>query len=439
MRRAPLALLAWLIGQAPLSAEEPRDAVERAVAALGGKDVLSRPTARKMKFQLAAPTGGVLMTGELLVQPPDRSKTTAKVKVADTETEVVQVRAGKKGWASGFGEGQIMDLTEEQLTAQAAAAHAERVGALVPLLNDKGFTLTGLPEEQVEGRPAVGVKAAYKGQPDVSIWFDKENGLPVKVSYSVMPGPLLPVTLVEHFMSNYRDPDDGAAEEKALAAAGVKIEAAAVRAFLHERAPGPEALQKAREAAKKLADESFEVREQAVADLLKLGPASVAPLEAAARDADLEVSRRARACLEQIKARLGTPATLAAVRWLGLKAPAGAAEALLELADGADALVTAEIKAALYALTQRPGGPPAALTAALADRSAARRAVAAAALGRDGGASLKEPGRRLYLPGLKQPMKITMRYDLGIPAVFEISEVSYYNRFDDKEFEKPKE
>src|SRR5262249_58447275 len=115
------------------------------------KERLSRPTARRLKYQLSALPGQALMTGELLVQPPDRTRTTAKVKVADTETEVVQVRAGKKGWASGIGEGQIMDLTEEQLTAQAAAAHAERVGALVPLLNDKGFTLTGMPQEQGEG------------------------------------------------------------------------------------------------------------------------------------------------------------------------------------------------------------------------------------------------------------------------------------------------
>src|SRR5262249_28990792 len=184
------------------------------------------------------------------------------------------------------------------------------------------------------------------------------------------------------FMSNYHDPDDGAAEEKALAAAGLKAEPDAVRAFLRKQVPDADAVQKARELVKKLADEDFAVREKAAADISTLGAAAVASLRAAARDEDLEVSRRARACLEQIRTRLGVPTTRAAVRWLGLKAPPGAAEALLELAEAADAGVTEEIKAALLALAQRPGGPPAALTSALVDRSPARRARPAAGPGR---------------------------------------------------------
>jgi hypothetical protein len=441
MRRL-LCLLALAACAAPARAEEPKAVVERAVAALGGKELLSRQTAWKFTFKATLDAGPDLaMQGEMLAQPPGRQKMSAKIKIGDQELEMVQVVDGKKGWrkTGGLGAPQgIMDVSEQELASQAGYAHTERVSRLLPLLEDRGFTLTALAEEKVEGRPAVGVKAAYQGQPDVSIWFDKESGLPVKAGYRNSPAPGLPEGLAEMLYGDYRDPDNGAAEEKALAAAGVKADAEAVRAFLKKQVPDADAVKKARDLVKKLAADDFDVREKAAAEVVTLGKAAVPALEAATLDDDLEVARRAKACLEQIKTRMGIPTTLAAVRWLGLKTPAGAAEALLELADGADASVTAEIKAALLLLAQRPGGPPAALKAALTDKSPARRAVAAAALGADGEAYLKSP-RRLYLPGLKQPMKLTMFRDGKKEAVLELSELHYYNRFDDKEFERPRE
>jgi hypothetical protein len=62
------------------------------------------------------------------------------------------------------------------------------------------LTLTALPEENVEGRPAAGVKAACRGQPDVSIWFDKQTGLPVKTAYRVAAGPNQPASLSEQLL-----------------------------------------------------------------------------------------------------------------------------------------------------------------------------------------------------------------------------------------------
>jgi hypothetical protein len=440
MRRLFLCLLVLAVGAGPSAAEEPKAIVERAVNALGGKDLLARQTAWKMTFRSDGPEGaGVTQSGQMAVQLPDRYMMKANLKIGDTEMVVMQAVVGKKGWMSGIGGGRVMDLPEQMLAAQSSYFHAERVGRLLPLLEDAGFTLTALPEEKVEDRPALGVKAAYKGQPDVSIWFDKETGLPVKRSFRMKPGDNLPEIRYETVLSDYRDPSDGSAEEKALAAAGIKAEGAAVRAFLKKQVPDPDAVKKARELVKKLADESFEVREKAASDLVALGTAAVGPLEAAALDDDLEVSRRARACLEQIKTRTGVPTILAAVRWLGLKAPPGTAEALLELADSAEASVTAEIQAALFTLARRPGGPPPALTAALADRSPARRAVAAAALGRDGGAYEKQAGRRLILTGGKVPMKTTMLYEGKRIGVVEYLEVRFYNRFDDKEFARPSE
>src|SRR5207245_5152124 len=53
------------------------------------------------------------------------------------------------------------------------------VSSLLPL-KGKAFTLTALDETKVDGKPASGIKIAYKGHGDVSLWFDKDSGLLVK-------------------------------------------------------------------------------------------------------------------------------------------------------------------------------------------------------------------------------------------------------------------
>jgi hypothetical protein len=430
------------VGAGPADAEEPKAIVEHAVKALGGKELLARQTAWKVKFQTTGPANtGVPLTADRLIQPPDRFKEVALYKLPKIgEMEIVHVVVGRTGWVSYPRLGEVMALEEETRAAEAAELHVERVLRLLPLLEDQGVTLSPLSEEVITGRAAVGLRAAYKGQPQVSVWFDKETGLPLKTSYRRPPATNRPAALFERLLSDYRDPSDGAAEEKALAAAGLKPDADAIRAFLKKQVPDPDSVKKARELVEKLADDDFDVRERAAAAVVALGAAAVGPLEAAVLAGDVEKARRAKACLGQIEPRTGTPTTLAAVRWLGLKAPPGAAGALLELVDdGAEAGLTEEVKAALLALALRPGGPPEALTAALTGPSAARRAVAAAALGRDGGAYLKQAGRRLHLPGLKQPMTIAIFHDGDHLVTFEVLDFQYYSRFDDKELARPSE
>jgi hypothetical protein len=77
------------------------------------------------------------------------------------------------------------------------------------------------------------------------------------------------------------------------------------------------------------------------------------------------------------------------------------------------------------------------LVKALADKDPARRAVAAAALGKDGGAYLKEPRRRIYTKVPKQAAKTSSYVDGNLQVEFEASEWEFFNRFEDKEFAKP--
>jgi hypothetical protein len=47
-------------------------------------------------------------------------------------------------------------------------------------LKEKGYKLTTLPEEKVEGKPALGLLVAHKQHRAVRLWFDKETALLVK-------------------------------------------------------------------------------------------------------------------------------------------------------------------------------------------------------------------------------------------------------------------
>src|SRR5205807_2410640 len=98
---------------------------------------------------------------------------------------------------------------------------------LAPLLRDRQFTLAALPEAAVEGRPAVGVKASYPGQPDVSLWFDKETHLLVKTAYRSGPGQ---GSLQETVLGDYRAP--GGDEDRRLGQAGIKTDGPSLRAYL---------------------------------------------------------------------------------------------------------------------------------------------------------------------------------------------------------------
>src|SRR5205085_1144646 len=145
-----------------------------------------------------------------------------------------------------------------------------------------------------------------------------------------------------------------------------------------------------------LGHRSFGVRQRATAELKRLGLRAAPLLRQAARDKDEEVARRARQCLEQLAGDPDTALAAATVRLLALRRPPGAVETLLDYGAWApDEAVAREVRGALATLADDGGKGKRALRAALKDRDPQRRAAAAAALGQDGGAYLKQGWRRV--------------------------------------------
>jgi hypothetical protein len=427
----------------PLRADEPRDIVERAIKAQGGAAVLDGWTGTRMSHESHSDT--VKSHGFTLYGTPDRQKVEFRLVQQGVELpfDIVVVVADGKGWMWRKIPGQqpeaATELEPQTMLAINAkdAVHETRVSNLLPLVRDRQFTLTALPESSVADRPAVGVRASYPGYPDVALFFDKETHLLVKSSYQNDQGKQTPdgkpvMILHEVLFKDYREM--GADEERLLNQAGIKTDRKSLRAYLETLRPDPVLTAKARTLVKRLGDDSFEVREKASEELIAVGPPALVVLQEAARNEDREVARRATICLETITARTNRETTRAGVRLLVLRAPDVAAETLLALLPSAEEGVVEDIRAALVPLAQRPGGPDAALLRALEDKEPARRDAARAVLGKDGGEWLNRPGRRLLLPGVLVSFR-RAQTDTGQEGEDTVTDL--FNRLDDKEFARP--
>jgi HEAT repeat protein len=196
--------------------------------------------------------------------------------------------------------------------------------------------------------------------------------------------------------SSASEPDP--ADLTTLKRAGLSDQGPALLKFFRDRTPpglGPDTIPAL---IKQLGSPNFAVRERASADLVKLGPAAAPLLKAASRGKDPEVAGRARQCLLRLARGIDPDVSWAAVRVLACRKPPGTAATLLAFSPLADnPFVSEEVISALAAVAYPQGKPDNALTDALGDKWALKRAVAAEALARGGSAEQ----RRALAPLLK--------------------------------------
>jgi hypothetical protein len=200
--------------------------------------------------------------------------------------------------------------------------------------------------------------------------------------------------------------DDAGADEALLRESHVGTDGATLLAFFHDRSLTEADRGRLADLVRQLGSEDFEQRQKASAALVARGPLAVPFLRQAARSADAEVVRRARACLEEIDRGPGPALPAAAVRLLVRRKPAGAVEALLRFAPHADdAYVEDEVVAALAALGLHEGKADTALLEALRDKEPVRRAVAAYAVAR-----ATDPAQHAAAAGLLRDPEPTVRF-----------------------------
>jgi HEAT repeat protein len=150
---------------------------------------------------------------------------------------------------------------------------------------------------------------------------------------------------------------------------------------LRKRTLTEEVRQKGEALIKQLGDGDFPVREKAEADIRAMGALVLPLLRQAVQHGDLEVRRRARACLADMERDRSLPLPALVPRLVALRKPAGAAEALLDYTPYADdETILGEVQIALNSVAFKDGKPDPAVVRGLTDPLAARRAAAAEAL-----------------------------------------------------------
>jgi hypothetical protein len=203
---------------------------------------------------------------------------------------------------------------------------------------------------------------------------------------------LLPLLAVAPFFRASGPEPERSADERILKEAGVATDGPALLDYLRRQTPDPTDHARLTRAVRLLGDDSFAVREKATRELIRAGRPALPLLRRAIDDPDREIAFRARRCLATVQNAASPKVTAAAARMLAQRRPAGTAEALLGYLPFADDdALEQTLLAGLTAAGLRDGKPDPALTAALTDKVAARRAAAAHVLGRAADAEVRRP------------------------------------------------
>jgi hypothetical protein len=184
--------------------EDARSLVARAIKAQGGTEKLDKIQADRVQVKGTIYLGetGAPFSGETLVRLPDKFKNVMNLKYNGQAHNVVQVLNGENAWIRI--DGRTSEPDASILSVMKERMYIDRLIRLTPLLKDKQLELSPLKEIKVNDHPAAGVKIASRGQRDVNLYFDKENGFLVKAEYRTLNNQKREV-LQEDYFSDYKE------------------------------------------------------------------------------------------------------------------------------------------------------------------------------------------------------------------------------------------
>ena len=117
----------------------------------------------------------------------------------------VMVINGDKGWFKAMC--KTDDAPEGVVPFVHNVFYTMRMPQLLPALSNKDYTLSHLGEVKIGNQAAVGISISHKDRKDVSLFFDKDNGLPIKSEVRLVHPKGNKEITVEYLYSAYKDFD----------------------------------------------------------------------------------------------------------------------------------------------------------------------------------------------------------------------------------------
>ena len=162
-------------------ANDANATVDKAIKALGGQEKLSKIKAAswKSKGTISLMGNDNMFTTQSTVQGLDHINREFEGDFGGNRVKGLTVLAGDKGWRK-FGENP-MDLDSNGVANEKRTLYLTVVPLLVLPLKGKEFKLEAIGDENIDGKPAAGIKATGPDGKDFKLYFDKQTGLPVKL------------------------------------------------------------------------------------------------------------------------------------------------------------------------------------------------------------------------------------------------------------------
>ncbi len=180
-----LLVTAFLAGPALAADEDPKAVIDKAIKALGGEDKLAKGEGAtwKSKGKITFNDNDNDITIEGTTKGLDHYRSEFEGDFNGNTVKGVTVLAGSKGWRK-FGD-NANEMDADALANEKRTVYLTVVATTVVPLKGKGFKVESAGEEKVGDKPASVLKVTGPDGKGFRLFFDKESGLPVKMTARV--------------------------------------------------------------------------------------------------------------------------------------------------------------------------------------------------------------------------------------------------------------
>jgi hypothetical protein len=185
MSRSVLVLGLCLLVSVPLSAGEEEQKVaqatlDKAIKAMGGAEAVAKmkSVTWKAKAKVSVDGTDVTTNEDWSAKGIDKYHVDFNITINSNNVDGSMVLNGDKGWSKV--KDKVNDLPKGLPAGFQNIFRSGRLLHLLPQAKEKPYELSPLGELKIDGKEAVGVRISQKDRPDVSVYFDKKSGLPLK-------------------------------------------------------------------------------------------------------------------------------------------------------------------------------------------------------------------------------------------------------------------